>query len=313
MIPAYDVPPARLAAGPVHRCRCGSDRRRRIHPTHRPGRRRYCGPARARPRPGRGPAGRRRIGDHSLRSVPRCRHVTVVGLARRVAAPLRRRSRPVPSPWIRSTPGRGVLARYERWRSPLDLGPTPARVRSVTRISYVPAAAAVVRVAALAAVGGFDVTLRFGEDVDLVWRLDAAWMAGPLRAGVDGVVHHRDAPSACGLAALQLRIVRGTAGPPPPGRPRCPAHEPMERRGVGHRGRLPAGRGRDRRRHDCHARPEVGRPPASVAGCRSPGRPRPSPRRADPGGGARAGMVPVRRRCRARVTARALASSWASL
>lgn len=78
------------------------------------------------------------------------------------------------APRIRSTPGRGVLARYERWRSPLDLGPAPARVRSGTRISYVPAAAVVVRVAALAAVGGFDATLRFGEDVDLVWRLDAA-------------------------------------------------------------------------------------------------------------------------------------------
>jgi mycofactocin system glycosyltransferase len=78
------------------------------------------------------------------------------------------------APRIRSTPGDGVLARYERWRSPLDLGAAPARVRSGTRISYVPAAAAVVRVAALAAVGGFDSTLRFGEDVDLVWRLDAA-------------------------------------------------------------------------------------------------------------------------------------------
>ncbi|HEY5877010.1 MAG TPA: mycofactocin biosynthesis glycosyltransferase MftF [Ilumatobacteraceae bacterium] len=78
------------------------------------------------------------------------------------------------APRIRSTPGRGLLARYERWRSPLDLGPAPARVRSGTRISYVPAAAVVVRIAALTAVGGFDATLRFGEDVDLVWRLDAA-------------------------------------------------------------------------------------------------------------------------------------------
>jgi cellulose synthase/poly-beta-1,6-N-acetylglucosamine synthase-like glycosyltransferase len=58
--------------------------------------------------------------------------------------------------------------------SPLDLGDQPARIRSGTRVSYVPAAAIVVRTAALDAVGGFDEQLRFGEDVDLVWRLDQA-------------------------------------------------------------------------------------------------------------------------------------------
>jgi mycofactocin glycosyltransferase len=58
--------------------------------------------------------------------------------------------------------------------SPLDLGDEPARIRSGTRVSYVPGAALVVRVAALDDVGGFDPTLRFGEDVDLVWRLDEA-------------------------------------------------------------------------------------------------------------------------------------------
>jgi len=56
--------------------------------------------------------------------------------------------------------------------SPLDLGGQPARVRAGTRVSYVPAAAVVVRVDALDAIGGFDEGLRFGEDVDLVWRLD---------------------------------------------------------------------------------------------------------------------------------------------
>jgi mycofactocin system glycosyltransferase len=58
--------------------------------------------------------------------------------------------------------------------SPLDLGNQPARIRSGTRVSYVPAAAIVVRTAAFDAVGGFDEQLRFGEDVDLVWRLDQA-------------------------------------------------------------------------------------------------------------------------------------------
>jgi mycofactocin system glycosyltransferase len=60
--------------------------------------------------------------------------------------------------------------------SPLDLGDQPARVRAGTRVSYVPGAALVVRVDALDAIGGFDERLRFGEDVDLVWRLDdAGW------------------------------------------------------------------------------------------------------------------------------------------
>jgi len=58
--------------------------------------------------------------------------------------------------------------------SPLDLGTDAARVRAGTRVSYVPGAAMVVRAAAFDEVGGFDPTLRFGEDVDFVWRLDEA-------------------------------------------------------------------------------------------------------------------------------------------
>lgn len=62
-------------------------------------------------------------------------------------------------------------------QSPLDLGNEPARVRAGTRVGYVPAAAIIVRTSAFDAVGGFDARLRFGEDVDLVWRLDqAGWM-----------------------------------------------------------------------------------------------------------------------------------------
>jgi mycofactocin glycosyltransferase len=78
------------------------------------------------------------------------------------------------APRVRSTGGSGTLARYEQWRSPLDLGGAPARVRAGTRVSYVPAAALVGRVAALREVGDFDGELRFGEDVDLVWRVDEA-------------------------------------------------------------------------------------------------------------------------------------------
>jgi mycofactocin system glycosyltransferase len=72
--------------------------------------------------------------------------------------------------------GTGVLARYEQMRSPLDLGPAPARVAPTTRVAYVPAAALVCRTEAVRAVGGFDTALRYGEDVDLVWRLhEAGW------------------------------------------------------------------------------------------------------------------------------------------
>ena len=63
------------------------------------------------------------------------------------------------------------LARFERDRSPLDLGPIEARVAPRTRVAYVPTTALVARREVVHAVGGFDEDLRFGEDVDLVWRL----------------------------------------------------------------------------------------------------------------------------------------------
>jgi mycofactocin system glycosyltransferase len=70
--------------------------------------------------------------------------------------------------------GDGVLAAYEAVRSPLDLGGAPGIVGPGRRIGFVPAAALVVRRAALTPSGGFDLTLSVGEDVDLVWRLAAA-------------------------------------------------------------------------------------------------------------------------------------------
>ncbi len=74
------------------------------------------------------------------------------------------------------TSGRTLLGDYERSNGPLDLGDEPARIDAGTRVSYVPAAAIVCRVDAVRSIGGFDPTLRFGEDVDLVWRLrEAGW------------------------------------------------------------------------------------------------------------------------------------------
>lgn len=68
----------------------------------------------------------------------------------------------------------GPIGRFAAARSPLDLGHRPARVLPGGRASYVPTAALLVRTAALGE--GFDPRLRYGEDVDLVWRLhDAGW------------------------------------------------------------------------------------------------------------------------------------------
>jgi mycofactocin system glycosyltransferase len=78
------------------------------------------------------------------------------------------------APRVHSVAGVSSLAGYERDNSPLDLGPQPARVRAGSRVGYVPAAAIVCRTDAVRGIGGFDASLRFGEDVDLVWRLDAA-------------------------------------------------------------------------------------------------------------------------------------------
>jgi mycofactocin glycosyltransferase len=67
-----------------------------------------------------------------------------------------------------------VRERYSKARSPLDMGPRASRVAPGTRVSYVPTAALVVRRRAIER--PFDAELRFGEDVDLVWRLhDAGW------------------------------------------------------------------------------------------------------------------------------------------
>jgi len=81
------------------------------------------------------------------------------------------------------------VARYEQRHSPLDLGSEPARIAAGTRVSYVPAATLIVRKAALDEVGGFDTSLRCGQDVDAVWRLAAAGWRGRYEPSV--VVHHQ--------------------------------------------------------------------------------------------------------------------------
>jgi hypothetical protein len=130
--------------------------------------------------------------------------------------------------------GPGWAGRYATAACGLDLGDAEARVVPGTRVAYVPTAALVVRRAALAPApgtgaasdpaagpggafdpaagtgGAFDPGLRWGEDVDLVWRLhDAGW-----RIRYDPAVrvaHHEPR----GWAALLARRFRyGTSAAP---------------------------------------------------------------------------------------------------
>ncbi len=113
------------------------------------------------------------------------------------------------APRVVSSESRAALAEYESARSPLDLGDQPGRIAAGTRISYVPAAAILVRTDALRAIGGFDESLRTGEDVDMVWRLVAA--GNRCRYEPASTVHHRPRSSVCGW--LRQRVAYGRSAP----------------------------------------------------------------------------------------------------
>jgi mycofactocin system glycosyltransferase len=102
----------------------------------------------------------------------------------------------------------GMVTRFAAARSPLDLGVDSARVRPGGRVGYVPSAALLVRRAALSA--GFDPSLRYGEDVDLVWRLhDAGWQ---IRYDPAVTISHREPRSLGALVARRFRY--GTSAAP---------------------------------------------------------------------------------------------------
>jgi mycofactocin system glycosyltransferase len=67
-----------------------------------------------------------------------------------------------------------ALASYEASRPALDRGGQAATVRPRSPVPFVPTAALVVRRRILQDLGGFDETMRFGEDVDLIWRVTSA-------------------------------------------------------------------------------------------------------------------------------------------
>jgi mycofactocin system glycosyltransferase len=114
------------------------------------------------------------------------------------------------APRVKSFPGTSGLARYEETDSPLDLGEVPGEVGAFRRLSYVPATALVGRSSALAELGGFDEALSYGEDVDLVRRLEkAGWK---VRYEPAAVVFHRPRKSLFSLS--RQRFFYGTAAGP---------------------------------------------------------------------------------------------------
>jgi mycofactocin system glycosyltransferase len=103
----------------------------------------------------------------------------------------------------------GDAARYLAMRSPLDLGRRPARVQPFGRVSYVPTAALLVRRSALGE-RQFDESLRYGEDVDLVWWLhQTGW-----RVRYDPSVEVAHVEPTCWPDLLHRRYRYGTSAAP---------------------------------------------------------------------------------------------------
>lgn len=71
---------------------------------------------------------------------------------------------------VAAPPTRGAVAAFEAVRSPLDMGAVATEVTPTAAVSYLPTCNLLVRRDVLLAYGGFDATLRVGEDVDFIWR-----------------------------------------------------------------------------------------------------------------------------------------------
>lgn len=103
---------------------------------------------------------------------------------------------------------RSARERFNRHHSPLDMGPEASEVGPDRLVRYVPTAALVMRRQAWGE--GFDVDLRFGEDVDLVWSLvDNGWQVRYLPS-VE-IEHH--GPTSWG-GLLRKRFCYGTSAGP---------------------------------------------------------------------------------------------------
>ena len=113
------------------------------------------------------------------------------------------------APRVLST-GAGQIGAYEATRSPLDLGTREAPVRPRSRVPFVPTTALVVRHSVLEELDGFDERLRFGEDVDLVWRMVERGYT--VRYEPATVVRHPARPTLTGW--LRQRFEYGTSAAP---------------------------------------------------------------------------------------------------
>ena len=91
------------------------------------------------------------------------------------------------APRVRGADGSSLRDRFEQRFGPLDMGARSGIVIPGGPVSYVPSACLMVRRDAIGV--GFDEELRFGEDVDFVWRLvDHDWL---VRYLADVEVTHR--------------------------------------------------------------------------------------------------------------------------
>ncbi|HSY16621.1 MAG TPA: mycofactocin biosynthesis glycosyltransferase MftF [Jatrophihabitantaceae bacterium] len=127
------------------------------------------------------------------------------------------------APRIVADRSRTAAGRYAAAAGSLDLGPDEARVVPTSRVAYVPTAALLVRRGGLLDIAGasagdagisgagvFDEGLRFGEDVDLIWRLHrAGWR---VRYDPAVQVRHREPDSWRGLLARRFHY--GTSAAP---------------------------------------------------------------------------------------------------
>lgn len=104
----------------------------------------------------------------------------------------------------------GRIGPYETRRSPLDMGRSRALVRPFSRVSYLPAAVLVCATATVRDLGGFDGALRWGEDVDLVWRATQKGAACRYEPGIVAV--HRPRTNLARFVAQRFRY--GTSAGP---------------------------------------------------------------------------------------------------
>jgi mycofactocin system glycosyltransferase len=105
------------------------------------------------------------------------------------------------APRIRGASGPSLRDRFESRFSPLDMGDRAALVIPNSAVHFIPSACLLIRRSSFGE--GFDETLRYGEDVDLVWRLhDQGWL---VRYVADVCVTHRARDSWRGWWGQRLR------------------------------------------------------------------------------------------------------------